>query len=202
MDVEHWEHVYATRSSTEASWYQREPTASLRCIEAIAPGPSASVIDIGAGTSTLVDRLLADGFTDLTVLDISRHALDEVAARLGKDSNRVRVVCHDVLTWEPDRRYDVWHDRAVFHFLTERAARDRYVELAARAVRSGGALVLATFAPDGPEQCSGLPVSRYAPRDLEDVFAEHFTLIEHDREDHVTPSGAVQPFSWIVLRRA
>jgi SAM-dependent methyltransferase len=200
--AEHWEQVYAAKPPTELSWYQREPNASLRLIETAAPSPAAAVIDVGAGASTLVDRLLTDGFNDLTVLDISQRALDEVAARLHGNVGQVRLVRHDVLTWEPDRGYDVWHDRAVFHFLTEPAARDRYIDVVGRAVRSGGALVLGTFAEDGPEHCSGLPVSRYSPPRLEELFSGRFTPAQREREDHVTPTGVVQPFCWIVLRRA
>ena len=199
---DHWENIYETASSTELSWYEREPATSLRLIEEISSDPSAAFIDIGAGTSSLVDRLLAKGFTDVTVLDIAQHALTEVQQRLGDHAAHVTFVHQDVLTWKPDRQYDIWHDRAVFHFLTEPSSRHRYVELTARSIREGGALVLATFAADGgPTQCSGLPVARYAAHDLEDTFAASFSLVETEREEHVTPAGVVQPFTWVVLRR-
>jgi 2-polyprenyl-3-methyl-5-hydroxy-6-metoxy-1,4-benzoquinol methylase len=163
--------------------------------------PSRAVIDVGAGESLLVDSLLARGFTDVTLLDISQHALREVERRLGEQAVHVTFVHQDVLTWAPDRQYDVWHDRAVFHFLTERAARNRYVETTARAIRVGGGLVLATFAEDGPTQCSGLPTARYSAIDLEATFSEYFSLDEHERDEHVTPRGIVQPFTCAVLRR-
>jgi SAM-dependent methyltransferase len=198
---DHWERIYATRPAAEVSWYESEPTTSLRLIEARASGPSTAVIDVGGGASSLVDRLLADGFTDLAVLDISQRALDEVRERLGEQARHVRFILDDVLTWEPDRRYDVWHDRAVFHFLTESTARDRYVDLAGRAIRRDGALVLGTFADDGPTQCSGLPVCRYSPPHLAQAFSTNFTLVEHERDEHVTPGGVIQPFTWVVLRR-
>jgi cyclopropane fatty-acyl-phospholipid synthase-like methyltransferase len=198
---DHWEGIYASTAATDLSWYEHEPAASLRLIEEIARTPSQAVIDVGAGESLLVDRLLARGFTDVTVLDLSRHALTEVERRLGERTRHVTFVYQDVLTWRPDRLYDVWHDRGVFHFLTERAARHRYVEIAADAIRVGGGLVLATFAEDGPTQCSGLPTSRYSALDLEATFSEYFSLAEHERAEHVTPRGVVQPFTWALLRR-
>jgi SAM-dependent methyltransferase len=198
---DHWDRIYATRSSTEVSWYERSPTTSLRLIESVASGPSAAVIDVGGGASELVDRLLREGFTDLTVMDISEHALDEVRQRLAGQAPPVRFVHDNVLTWEPDRRYDVWHDRAVFHFLTAPADRDRYVDIASRAVRDGGVAVVGTFDEDGPTHCSGLPVTRYSPQDLGAAFAAAFSPIGYEREEHITPAGVVQPFTWAVLRR-
>jgi SAM-dependent methyltransferase len=198
---EHWEHLYETTPSTAVSWYQRSPTISLRLITSIVSARDAALIDLGGGASLLVDHLLAEGFTDLTVLDISEHALDEVQRRLASKAGRVRFVHQNVLTWNPERRYDVWHDRAVFHFLTDPVDRDAYVTTAARAIRDGGIAVLGTFAEDGPTLCSGLAVSRYSPQDLDAVFADSFAPIAHEREEHVTPNGLVQPFTWTVLRR-
>ncbi len=198
---DHWEIVYTTAASMDLSWYEREPVTSLRLIKEITSEPSAAVIDIGAGTSSLVDRLLAREFTDVTVLDIAQHALTEVQQRLGDRAKLVTFVHQDALTWKPDRQYDIWHDRAVFHFLTDTSARDRYVDLAARSIRHGGVLVLATFAEDGPTHCSGLPVARYTTHDLEDAFAASCSLVKNEREEHITPAGIVQPFTWAVLRR-
>jgi 2-polyprenyl-3-methyl-5-hydroxy-6-metoxy-1,4-benzoquinol methylase len=198
----HWDRIYGSTPSTELSWYAREPAVSLRLVEGISSSPSVAVIDVGAGASLLVDRLVADNFTNVTVLDVSQHALTQVEQRLGEGARHVTFVHDDVLSWRPDRQYDVWHDRAVFHFLTEDTRRDRYVEIAARAIRAGGGLVLATFAEDGPTRCSGLPVSRYSAEDLEGVFSGHFSLVEHEREQHVTPGGVVQPFTWAAFRRA
>jgi 2-polyprenyl-3-methyl-5-hydroxy-6-metoxy-1,4-benzoquinol methylase len=198
---DHWDRVYASIPSTEVSWYEREPAASLRLVEAMASSPSVAVIDVGAGASLLVDRLVSDNFTDVTVLDVSQQALTHVEQRLGEGAQHVTFVRHDVLTWRPDRQYDIWHDRAVFHFLTDDAQRDQYIEIAARAICVGGGLVLATFAEDGPTRCSGLQVSRYSPEDLEGVFSGSFSLVEHEREEHVTPAGGVQPFTWAVFRR-
>jgi ubiquinone/menaquinone biosynthesis C-methylase UbiE len=200
--AEHWDRVYATKSTTGVSWFQREPAVSLRLIKSVAAGAPSSVIDIGGGASVLVDRLLDRGFTDLTVLDVSQHVLDEVRDRLGKRGASVMLVRHDVLTWAPDRKYDIWHDRAVLHFLTEPAERERYVQVAQRAVSEDGALIVGAFAEDGPTQCSGLPVARYSAKDLANVFSENFVLVTHEQEEHVTPAGVVQPFTWVVLRRA
>ncbi|HEX2785149.1 MAG TPA: class I SAM-dependent methyltransferase [Ilumatobacteraceae bacterium] len=197
----HWDDIYATRPSTELSWHQGDPQISLRLIEQITHGQPAVIIDIGAGTSLLVDQLVACRFTDVTVIDVSDLALAVVRQRLGAHAKEVTFVPSDITTWTPDRRYDIWHDRAVFHFLTEQTDRDRYVAIASDAVRGGGSVVLATFAEDGPTRCSGLPVCRYTADELATVFSPAFSLIEHEREEHVTPSGINQSFTWVVLQR-
>jgi SAM-dependent methyltransferase len=199
---DHWEGVYSSRSSADVSWYERDPVTSLRMIDALGLAPTAAIVDVGAGASSLVDHLLAKGFADLTVLDVSPQALDEVRGRLGERADEVTFVAHELLTWAPDRRFDLWHDRAVFHFLVDATDQQRYVRLARRTVRPGGAIVVAGFAEDGPTQCSGLPVARHSADDLAATFAPHFTLIAHDREEHVTPMGVVQPFTWATLRRS
>jgi hypothetical protein len=199
--ADHWDHIYSTGTPAARSWYEREPTRSLRLIEMTAGDPSAAIIDLGAGTSMLVDRLLDAGFPDVTVLDISAHALEEVGRRLGPRASSVRFIPHDVLSWQPGRQYQVWHDRAVFHFLTEAAQRSSYVSVAAGAVCAGGAVIVATFAEDGPTTCSGLPVARYSAGQLADAFAADFEPVHAEREHHVTPAGAVQPFTWMVLKR-
>jgi len=198
----YWDSIYGTTASTEVSWYQHDPATSLRLIQNVAPAAKATaVIDAGAGASLLVDSLLAEGFTNVTVLDVSYHALSEVRDRLGPGERHVTFVHHDVLTWNPDRQYDLWHDRAVFHFLTEPKDRTRYVELAASGVRTGGHLIVATFAEDGPTQCSGLPVHRYSADAIHDVFSRSFSLVAHEHEEHVTPKGVVQSFVWTTLNR-
>jgi SAM-dependent methyltransferase len=197
----HWDGVYTSRPSDEVSWFEREPATSLRLVEAAAASRSASVVDVGAGTSSLVDHLVDDGFTDVTLLDVSPTALDAVRVRLGGRARAVTFVVGDVLAWEPAARYDVWHDRAVFHFLTDPPDRARYVATAAAAVRPGGLLVIGAFAADGPTHCSGLPVCGYAPEQLAETFGLAFVLVAHEREVHRTPSGAAQPFTWVVLRR-
>jgi PPOX class probable F420-dependent enzyme len=198
----HWDGVYTTRSSNEVSWYEREPATSLELIAALDLDRSAAIVDVGSGASTLADHLLAAGYTDLTLLDISARALEEVGARLGQRAAGVTLVTGDVLDWRPDRSFDLWHDRAVFHFLVDPGDRMRYIELAARTVRRGGALVLAGFAEDGPTHCSGLPVTRNSADDLAASFAPAFTPVAHGRELHTTPTGVVQPFTWVTLRRS
>jgi len=199
--ADHWENVYASAPTTQLSWFTPEHAVSLRLIEDAVSSRAAAVIDVGAGASRLVDRLLERGFLDVSVLDISQQALHEVRQRLGQRAADITFIHRDLVTWEADRQYDVWHDRAVFHFFTENAARDRYVKIAARAIRAGGSLVLATFADDGPTQCSGLAVSRYAAQELEAVFGAHFSLAEKDREKHLTPWGSVQYFTWAQFQR-
>ena len=194
---QHWDAVYVEKGPQTVSWFQREPAVSLRLLRELAP-PPASVIDVGAGASLLADRLLDGGWTDVTVLDVSAAAGALVRKRLG---DAVQVITADVLSWTPPRTYDACHDRAVFHFLTSPQDRARYVGVATAAVRQGGALVLGTFAADGPEQCSGLPTARYAPEELAAQFDDAFDLERSESEQHTTPWGAVQHFTWVGLRR-
>jgi len=162
--------------------------------------PGASVVDIGAGTSRLVDALL-ESSPDVTVLDVSREALDESARRLGPRAEQASWIRADLLDWLPERNYDVWHDRAVFHFLSTAEDIPAYVDLASSAVAPDGALVLAVFAPNGPTSCSGLPATRYDAATLAAHFDAAFVLEHEERELHHTPAGATQPFTWVVLRR-
>lgn len=196
----HWEGVYADKDSTEVSWYQADAGVSLDLITKHA-GADVSTIDIGAGASYLVDCLWDAGSRDLSVLDISTDALEVVRARLGPRSDEVTFIVADLLTWVPDRTFNTWHDRAVFHFLTESGDRDAYLRTASIAVEQGGLIVLGTFAPDGPEQCSGLPTARYDSATLAQLFAPTFTLIESQREIHRTPWDTEQAFTWVVLRK-
>jgi SAM-dependent methyltransferase len=196
----HWQRVYQSRPSEELSWFRAAPDTSVRLVEA-AVGVSASVVDVGAGTSSLADCLLADGFVDITLVDVSETALDVVRQRLAGKPERVALVHTDLLEWVPDRTFDLWHDRAVFHFLTLPDAQARYVQLASDAVAPGGWLVVATFATDGPTHCSGLPVCRYDAEGLAEQFSAKFDLASSEREVHVTPHGVEQPFTWVVLRR-
>ena len=198
--TEHWDTVYGTKAADEVSWFQRQPTTSQRLL-ALATSPLGAVIDIGAGASTLADGLLDAGWADVTVLDVSPRALALVRQGLGGRAESVSFVVADVLSWGPERTYDAWHDRAVFHFLVRPDHREQYAATASRAVRSGGLLVVGTFAADGPTQCSGLPTSRYEPDALAAVFASDFSLEHSEREEHLTPGGGVQPFTWAVLRR-
>lgn len=194
---EHWEGVYRGKGPEEVSWFQRDPAVSLRLVERV-PG---SVVDVGAGASVLVDRLLAAGRDDLTVLDVSAAALEVTRRRLGVDTSVVSFAVADVLDWDPGRTFECWHDRAVFHFLTDRDRQQAYVQTASRAVPAGGAAVLGTFAADGPTQCSGLPTARYRPQDLAAVFGSAFVLEHAEAEVHRTPWDAEQRFTWVLLRR-
>jgi 2-polyprenyl-3-methyl-5-hydroxy-6-metoxy-1,4-benzoquinol methylase len=195
VSEQHWDKVYRTKDSHDVSWYQEFPAVSVRMITAQAA--SGKVIDVGAGDSTLADELVERGFI-VTVLDVAPSAIDAVRRRLG---DRATYVVADLLDWSPRESYDLWHDRAVFHFLTDPATQAAYVDLAGSAVRPGGAVVLATFAPDGPVSCSGLPTARHDAESLAALFADHFTLASSEREEHRTPWGAVQPFTWVTLRR-
>ena len=192
----HWDDVYRTKDIESVSWFQDNPTTSLRLVEST-PG---SVIDVGAGTSTLVDHLLGVGRTDITVLDVSESALALTRSRLGDAADRVTFEVADVVDWTPGREFDVWHDRAAFHFLTDPAHRRRYVDLVTEAVASNGILVLGTFAEDGPTRCSGLPTARYGAADLATLFSPRFALEHQERETHPTPAGTSQSFTWVVLR--
>lgn len=197
----HWETVYRTKRPDEVSWYQPDARISRSLIERVAPNRTARILDVGGGASSLVDGLLSSGFSDVTVLDLSRTALDAARARLGSTAARVTWIEGDVLTQPfPGAAFDVWHDRAVFHFLTDQADRARYVAQVRHAMRSGGHVLVATFAENGPTKCSGLPVSRYSAHDLHAVFGSGFRLLESAREDHVTPSGVIQPFVYCVCR--
>lgn len=195
----HWDRAYAEKGDA-VSWHQERASISLALIAEVAQ-PDASVVDVGGGASPLVDALLDRGHRDVAVLDLSRVALDAARARLGARAAAVRWIAGDVLAWSPGRTFDVWHDRAVLHFLVEEPDRSRYAELAARTVAVGGHIIIATFAPDGPERCSGLPVRRQAPEDVAALLAGAFEPVTTRREEHRTPSGALQPFTWLVARR-
>lgn len=195
MSEEHWDGVYSAKEHDDVSWYQAVPETSIRLVTAASS--SGSVIDIGAGASTLADELVARGYA-VTVLDVAPSAIEAVQERLG---DKATYVVADLLAWEPSTSYDVWHDRAVFHFLVDPASQAAYVELAAKAVRPRGFLVLGAFAPDGPTSCSGLPTARHDVGSLTATFAGRFELASSEREEHVTPWGAVQPFTWVSLQR-
>lgn len=197
----HWEQVYRTKGPDQVSWFQAEALLSRHLIERVAPDRAASVIDIGAGASTLVDGLVASGYRNLTVLDLSPMALAVAQQRLGSVSAAVSWCTADVLAAVFVRgAFDVWHDRAVFHFLTDPADRARYVAQVRHAVRPGGHVLVATFAEDGPTRCSGLEVVRYSPDALHAEFGAGFRLLESHRELHTTPVGAKQAFTYCVCR--
>jgi SAM-dependent methyltransferase len=194
---EHWTGVYR-HPATELSWHQAEARVSLELLDVAAAKPDDAILDVGAGASVLVDDLLHRGFRDVSVLDIAPAALESAQHRLGSDADTIHWIVADLLAWKPDRRYDVWHDRAVFHFLTKADDRRRYVAVLREAIASDGHVIVGTFAADGPRRCSGLPVTRYTHHALAEQFPG-FTLQRARREEHRTPHGRIQPFNWVVL---
>lgn len=200
---EHWENVYRSKAADAVSWYRPHLEISLGLIERSAKSKTAAILDIGGGASTLVDDLLAARFEDLTVLDVAEPALAVARERLGDASKRVRWVTADFLDTELEsQRYDVCHDRAVFHFLNEPADQIRYFEQVSRILRPDGTLIAATFAMEGPERCSGLRVSRYDEDAMRRVAGGRFAVVESQRESHHTPWGSVQEMMYFVLRRS
>ncbi|HVF19535.1 MAG TPA: class I SAM-dependent methyltransferase [Mycobacteriales bacterium] len=196
-DAEHWDALYAQTPVDEASWHRSATDRSTRLLGA----PHGSVVDVGGGASSLPDALLDAGWSHVAVLDVSAKAIAAARGVVRDTSDRVSFVVADVLTWEPAWQYDAWHDRACLHFLVDDADRERYVEVASTTVVAGGVLLVGTFALDGPTTCSGLRVAHYDGAGLADLFARSFDLEHTEREEHVTPYGVVQPFTWAVLRR-
>jgi hypothetical protein len=200
--ADHWDGVYAHQEETQVSWFEPKPAASVELLAAGRVDRHAPLIDVGAGASRLVDVLLAGGFTDVTALDVSGQGLAHARRRLGAEAGRVRWVVADLLDWVPDRRYGVWHDRAVFHFLTNPADRDRYRDVLDGALAPGALVVVGTFAEDGPQRCSGLSTARYSATGLAGELGLGLGIVASRRVEHRTPSGVVQPFMWVALRRS
>ncbi len=198
---DHWDRAYATKAETAVSWYQPLLAKSLELIRSAAPNMQASIIDIGGGASTLPDSLLQAGYRDITVADISEAALMRSQERLGAQSGLVNWLVADITKWSPLRTWDVWHDRAVFHFLTDAATQDSYVAALQAGTHTGSTAIISTFALDGPERCSGLPVQRYSVQSLAERIGPTFKLIDHQAESHLTPSATVQSFVYAVLKR-
>src|SRR5258707_4446549 len=198
----HWENVYSTKGEREVSWYQESPAPSLELIALARLSADASIIDIGGGASRLVDALVDRNVRQITVLDLSAAALDAAKQRLGDKAANVRWEISDVTKWEPSQTYDMWHDRAALHFLTDQADQSAYVDRLKKAVKRGGCVIIGTFALDGPERCSGLPIVRYDAASLSGTLGSDFKLIDARRHDHATPWGAVQRFQFSTFRRA
>jgi 2-polyprenyl-3-methyl-5-hydroxy-6-metoxy-1,4-benzoquinol methylase len=197
----HWQLVYKEKGENQFSWFQERPNISLALIEAVQADRSSAIIDIGGGASRLVDALVEKGYRDLTVLDLSESAVSIAKMRLGERAAMVKWIVADVTRWEPPRSYDLWHDRAAFHFLTEASDRTAYIDRLTKAVRPGGHAIIGTFALDGPERCSGLPVVRYDAAQLSATLTPSFALVDMRRDDHKTPWGAIQHFQFSVFRR-
>ena len=198
----HWEHVYSTKKTESVSWFQEHAEQSMRLIRATGVPYSAGIIDVGGGASTLVDDLLSSGYCAVSVLDLAAAALSVAKARLGERASEVQWTEGDITkVLLPVHAFDVWHDRAVFHFLTSKEDRAAYVDTVLRSVKPGGHVIVATFAEDGPIQCSGLPVMRYGPSELHAEFGSPFSLVQHEREEHHTPFGTVQKFVYCYCRK-
>jgi SAM-dependent methyltransferase len=197
----HWDNVYTSKGERDVSWFQQNPAPSLALIAGIGAGPKSGMIDIGGGASRLVDHLIEQGFCDVTVLDLSAAALEAAKARLGERAGRAQWLVADATNWLPERTYDTWHDRAAFHFLTEAHDRDAYVARLRQALKIGGHAIIATFALDGPEKCSGLPVMRYDAAGLGQALGSGFSLRQSQRSEHATPWGSQQLFQFSVFQR-
>lgn len=199
--TEHWNRIYGTKRETEVSWYQPKPELSLALVREYVPDKAASIIDVGGGASSLTAELLRAGYLDLTALDISAEALDHAKANLGAEATNVEWIVADITEWRPARQWQVWHDRAVFHFLTDTSAQEAYIAALKAATVQAAIVIISGFAPDGPQQCSGLPVVRYDAPSLSKRIGANFKLIEEKREAHDTPGGSVQRFYYAVLRK-
>ena len=198
--AQHWDGTYAHGDSTR-SWYQERAAASLRMLKKAQVRPTHALVDVGGGASVLVDDLLELGWTDVTVLDVSEIGLQVARDRLGTAADRVHWLVQDLRSWRPDRIYDVWHDRAVLHFFTASADRERYRAVLNSATAAGSTAIFGVFSPDGPPSCSGLPVQRYGAEALADFLGDAWTILVSDRETHHTPAGKAQDFTWAAFRR-
>jgi 2-polyprenyl-3-methyl-5-hydroxy-6-metoxy-1,4-benzoquinol methylase len=199
--IAHWEGVYATKAENEVSWFQEDPAISIEMIKLTMATRDSAIIDIGGGASRLVDALLNDGYRDVTVLDLSATALELAKRRIGPASAQVEWIVADVTTWTPAQQYEVWHDRAAFHFLTDPDDRRAYLKCLRSATAPGAQIIIGTFALDGPEKCSGLPVRRYDSNSLADELGSSFELAETRSENHKTPWNSNQSFQFCRFER-
>ncbi len=199
---EHWENIYATKSVDQVSWYREHLENSLQMIVGTGISKTAAIIDVGGGASTLVDDLLEADFGDVAVLDISGKAIEKTKERLGKKSEKVEWIIADITKADlPENYYDAWHDRAVFHFLTDAEDRRKYVELVMRSLKVGGHIIVASFGENGPLKCSGLDIVRYNPETMHKEFGKEFKLLNSLKETHQTPFGSTQEFIYCYCRK-
>ncbi len=196
---QHWEKRYSDTDTDKLTWYQPRPVQSLKWIHQYCD-QSQALIDVGAGASTLTDHLLEDGYTNITLLDLSEKSLEESRVRLGSKASAVKWIAADITNWQAQQKYALWHDRAVFHFLTEAEDRAAYKQALASALEDNSILIMATFAIGGPEKCSGLPIVQYDAKTLQAELGKQFQLLEHSQEDHPTPAGNSQAFNWCVFK--
>jgi len=197
----HWETIYQTKNLADVSWYQSKPITSLKFISELDLKKDAKIIDIGAGESYLTDHLLAGGFSDLTILDISEEALDHTRLRFGKMADNLKWITADISNFIPEVKYDLWHDRAAFHFLTEETQIQNYLKTLENWIKPGGFVIMGTFSEKGPEKCSGLEIRQYSIAEISDLLAENFQKIHCENIDHITPSGAIQNFTFCSFRK-
>ena len=197
---QHWEKVYHTKQLTEVSWYEPIPDTSLSIIKLFKLPKDAAIIDIGGGDSLLVDYLLMLGYTNVTVLDISARAIEKAKERLGEQASQVQWIVRDIIDFDPGQKYDLWHDRATFHFLINKEDQDKYLDMVHKYLMADGYMVLSTFSEEGPEKCSGLPVKQYTENSLPDLFAKYFEKIKCFTKMHITPFHTIQSFVFCSFR--
>ena len=200
-NTDHWNEVYTTKTETELSWHQDDPSVAINLMRKAGLNTGSAVIDIGAGTSRVMERLLDLGMRDLSALDLSESALSAARARLGEREKSVKWIVEDITKWEPTQVYDIWHDRAVFHFLVNPEDRIAYLQRLSQSIVPDGHVIIATFAIDGPEKCSGLAVARYSPTTLAQTLGSDFSLMAHQFYVHQTPWGNPQSFQYSLFRR-
>ena len=197
----HWENVYQTKDVTKVNWYQPVPETSLRLIEKLNMPASSKIIDIGSGNSNLSDYLLEKGYSEITLVDISEESLENAKKRLGNKSKQIEFLTADVASFTPSKKYDLWHDRAVFHFLTDEKDTQNYVNTASESISTGGYLIIGTFSNNGPDECSGLQVQQYSEKEMTSTFNTTFRKIECFTENHKTPSGGSQNFLFCIFQK-
>lgn len=200
-DQAHWDNVYGSKTEGEVSWFQDEPDISLTLLALVGASPDDTIVDVGGGASRLVDCLLDKGFAHVSVLDLSAAALAAAQVRLGARSDAAKWITADARRWQPPEAYDIWHDRAAFHFLTGADDQRAYIERLNRGLKDGGHVIIGTFAPDGPEKCSGLPVVRHNADSLSRLLGPGYILVDSRRHEHKTPWGAVQKFQFSTFKR-
>ncbi len=198
---EHWENVFATKQETEVSWYQKSPKTSLDFISNLNIPKDAKIIDIGGGDSYLVDALLERGFTNITLLDISAKAIDRIKERLGDKANQVTFIVSDILDFNPSETYDLWHDRASFHFQTDERQIEKYADIVAKSLATNGNMIIGTFSENGPKKCSGLDITQYNEASMKAVFEPHFEFLNSITEDHTTPFDTIQNFIFCSFKK-
>ena len=199
--VQHWENIYLTKDLEQVGWYQKVPTTSLEMIKNLNLPKSASIIDIGGGDSFLAPILLSEGYINITVLDLSGKAIERAKLRLGDDANKIKWIVSDILDFKPHKKYDCWHDRAAFHFLTKKDEIEKYVSISVDAVNTSGSIIIGTFSDKGPTKCSGLNICQYSADLLNETFNPYFKLKESFNTEHTTPSGFRQHFTFCNFKR-